>query len=71
MTITDDQIRNLIHKSCRFLDAEEFDDYLDLYTEEFEYRITNYSREIRREQEWMDVNRGEMKGLLANVPLHF
>ena len=71
MTISDDQIKNLIYKSCRTLDAEDFDAYLDLYAEDFEYKVTNYAREIRKEQEWMDVNRPEMKGLLANVPLHF
>tara|TARA_A100001037_G_C15151291_1_gene639412 strand:- start:3200 stop:3658 length:459 start_codon:yes stop_codon:yes gene_type:complete len=71
MTISDDQIKNLIYKSCRLLDAEEFDDYLDLYTEDFEYKVTNYSPEIKSDQEWMDANRAELKGLLANVPLHF
>ena len=70
MTITDDQIKNLIYKSCRVLDAEEFDAYLALYAEEFDYKVTNYSREIRKEQEWMDVTRAELKGLLANVPQH-
>ena len=71
MTISDDQIKNLIYKSCKTLDAEEFDDYLDLYSEEFEYKVTNYSREIQKDQEWMDVNRSELKGLLGYVPLHF
>ena len=71
MTISDDQIKNLIYKSCKTLDAEEFDDYLDLYAEEFEYKVTNFSREIQKGQEWMDVNRSELKGLLGNVPLHF
>jgi methanesulfonate monooxygenase small subunit len=70
MTISDDQIKNVIYKSCSVLDAEDFDAYMDLYTEEFDYKVTNYSREIRKEQEWMDVNRAELKGLLANVPQH-
>lgn len=71
MTISDDEIKNLIYKSCQLLDSEEFEEYLNLYTEYFEYKVTNYSPEIRKDQEWMDVNREELKGLLANVPLHF
>ena len=69
--ISDERIRHLIYRSCIYLDAEKFDEYLGLYTEEFEYKVTNYSREIRKTQEWMDVNRSELKGLLANIPLHF
>ena len=71
MTVSDDQISRLIYKSCRALDSEDFDAYLALFSDDFEYRVSNYSREIRKEQEWMDVNREELKGLLANVPQHF
>ncbi len=70
MTISDDQIAKLIYRSCRVLDAEEFDKYLELFAEEFDYRVSNFSREMRKEQDWLDVNRTELTNLLANVPQH-
>lgn len=70
MVISDDQITRLIYQSCLVLDAEDFDAYLDLFAAEFEYRVSNYSFELRKDQDWMDVNRPELKGLLDNVDQH-
>ncbi len=70
MPISDEQITRLIYRSCLRLDAEDFEAYLDLFAPEFEYRISNYSVEIRKDQRWMDVNQDEYKALLESIPLH-
>tara|TARA_B100000676_G_scaffold138019_1_gene136641 strand:- start:1804 stop:1980 length:177 start_codon:yes stop_codon:yes gene_type:complete len=56
MPISDEQITRLVYRSCLRLDAEDFEAYLELFAPEFEYRISNYSVEIRKDQRWMDVN---------------
>ena len=70
MAISDAQIARLIYQSCLVLDAEDFDAYMDLFASEFEYRVSNYSFELRKDQDWMDLNRSELKGLLDNVDQH-
>jgi len=70
MPISDEQITRLIYRSCLRLDAEDFDAYLELFAPEFAYRISNYSVEMRKDQNWLDVNQDEYRALLANVPLH-
>jgi len=70
MAISDDQIARLIYRSCTVLDDEDFDAYMGVFAEEFDYRVSTYSYELRKDQDWMDLNRPEMKGLLANVDQH-
>jgi len=70
MSISDEQITRLIYRSCLRLDAEDFEAYLELFAPDFEYRISNYSVEIRKDQRWLDVNQDEYKALLESIPLH-
>jgi len=63
-------ISELIYKSCMTLDERKFDDYLDLCAPDFQYRITAYSPEIRKEMVWLEHDRAGMKLLFTNLPKH-
>ena len=65
------QVHELIYESCLLLNAEQWDDYLNLCDpQEFRYRITNYSPEMRKEQYWMDRDHAGLKQLVGLLPKH-
>ncbi len=68
--VKDRQIERLIYRSCRCLDEEDFDAYLDLCAPEFHYRITAHSPEIRKEMVWLDHDRKGLAALFENLPTH-
>ena len=70
MTVTDDQIRTLIHTSCLCLDDGDWDGYLGLCSDKFTYRITTYSAELRRDMIWLEQDRAGMADLFSNLENH-
>ncbi len=71
MDITFDAVntaRELVTASCRAMDVEDFEAYLGLCAEFFNYKITAHSREIRRDMVWLDKDKHHMKELLATIP---
>lgn len=62
--LTSDDIRSLVYQTCQVLDDESYDKYLSLCAPEYQYQITAYSPEIRKEQTWLKHDRKEMAGLL-------
>lgn len=70
MAINDDDLRQLIYRSCLTLDAEDFDGYLNLYAPKCGYKITAYSPEIRKEMTWLDLDRDRMVALFNKIPEH-
>lgn len=70
MTASNDAIRELIYRSCRCLDTEDFDGYIALCAPEFRYRITLFSPELRKEMIWLNHDRERLAALLAMVPRH-
>lgn len=52
------------------LDDKDFDGYIGLCDPEYQYRITAYSPEIRKEMTWLEHDRKGMKTLFANLPRH-
>ena len=67
---TCEAVRQLIGLSARRLDAEDFAGYMALCAPAFHYRITAYSREIRKDMIWLDQDRAGMAALLDMVPQH-
>ena len=51
-------------------DAYEVNSYLDLCHEDFQYTITTYSPELRKDILWLDHDKIGMKTLLDVLPLH-
>ncbi len=64
------EIERLIYRSCRCLDEEDFDGYLDLCAPDFHYRVTAHSPEIRKEMIWLDHGRAGLAALFENLPSH-
>jgi methanesulfonate monooxygenase small subunit len=63
-------IEDVIYASVLRLDALEFQAFLDLTTPTFQYRITAYSPEIRRDMTWLEHDRKALAGLFELLPKH-
>lgn len=64
-------VQSLVHKSCDAMNQETWNDYLQLCdTQNFRYRVVNYSPEIRREQYWADRDYKAMKSSFDLLPKH-
>jgi methanesulfonate monooxygenase subunit beta len=65
-----EQIRSLVAKTCMALDREDYATYLQLCSPDFNYRIVAFSKEIRREMVWLDVDRTAIEGIFEMIPRH-
>lgn len=61
-------VRELIAKTCMKLDANDYKGYLELCDDNFRYRITAYSPEIRKDMVWLEKNKPGMKDLFDLLP---
>lgn len=66
----DREVRELIYRSCLYLDEGNFEAWLNLCAPRFRYTITAYSPEIRKEMTWLDHDREGMEGLFKMLPKH-
>ncbi|BAO93153.1 aromatic-ring-hydroxylating dioxygenase subunit beta [Caballeronia cordobensis] len=65
---TESTIRSLIAKSCLTLDSNDYKGYLALCSETFQYSITTYSPEIRKNMVWLQKDKLDMKSLFDLLP---
>ncbi len=70
MTISDDQLRTLVYRSCLCLDEGDWDGYLDLCAADFNYQVVNYSPELRQDMVWMEQDRAGLVTLFGNLENH-
>lgn len=63
-------IRSVVAQSCLALDREDYANYLSLCSDDFRYRIVAFSKEIRREMVWLDVDRQALEGIFEMIPRH-
>ncbi|MCO4887879.1 Methanesulfonate monooxygenase, hydroxylase subunit beta [Cupriavidus phytorum] len=61
-------VRALIAKTCLALDGNDYAGYLNLCHENFNYRITAYSPEIRKDMLWLEKNKRDLKDLFNLLP---
>ncbi len=66
----EERVRALIYRASRFLDDEEWDNFLNLCTPDFRYRVTAFSPELRKKMLWFDHDRESLKPLFDMVPQH-
>ena len=52
------------------LDDKQFSAYLDLCDPAFNYKITAYSPEIRKDMTWLEHDKAGMQALFTNLPKH-
>ena len=55
-----DAVKDLIYQSCLVMDDERFDEYLALCTEDYQYKVTAYSPELRKEMVWLEQSRTDL-----------
>jgi methanesulfonate monooxygenase small subunit len=65
-----DAVKDVIYQSCLAMDDERFDEYLALCAEDYQYRITAYSPELRKEMVWLEQSRGDLIALFDMLPEH-
>ncbi|HEY4862255.1 MAG TPA: nuclear transport factor 2 family protein, partial [Xanthobacteraceae bacterium] len=66
----DQAIRETIYRACLLLDDEKFMDWLALCAPDFNYRITTYSPEIRRNMTWYQQDVAGLRGMIEMLPKH-
>jgi len=64
------QVEELVYDTCMLLDARDFKGFLGHCDQQFEYRLSAYSPEIKREMTWLDHDRAEMEDLFQTLPKH-
>ena len=62
------RVRESITSTCLALDKEDFGSYLEICDVNFDYRITVWSPEIRREMLWLQKSKPGMTDLFAVMP---
>jgi methanesulfonate monooxygenase small subunit len=70
MAVSDDDLRDLIHRSCLCLDDGDWEGFLDLCGDDFTYRITAVSPELRKDMVWLEQDRRGMVDLFGNLANH-
>ena len=63
-------ISELICNSCTTLDDKQFSAYLELCDPAYNYKITAYSPEIRKDMTWLEHDKTGMQGLFTTLPKH-
>jgi len=69
-TNTENTIRNAIYKATLCLDKEDWNGWLDLCDEDFEYAIKAYSPEIRKDMCYLNGDRSAMASMTEMLPKH-
>ena len=66
----DHAVRDLIHRACLLLDRNQFLEWLELCTPDFQYTISAWSPEIRRDMVWLDHDLDGITNLMKMLPKH-
>jgi len=65
-----EQVESVIYRSCMTLDAADFDGYINLCDDDYHYRISAYSPEIRKDMIWLEHDKDGMSTLFKQLPRH-
>ena len=68
--LTRQAIQDLVQNTAALLDQENLDEWLALFAEESEYKLTAYSSELRKPMTWWKSTRKELEKLLMEVQQH-
>ena len=63
-------VRNIIYKSCLFLDDEKWEDFLNCCDDSFHYDIRAFSPEINYDMTYFSGNLKELKIMTEALPKH-
>ena len=65
-----EKVKDTIYRSCLYLDDEQWTKWLELCRENFNYKITSYSPEIRRDMVYLAGNHDELRSMTDMLPKH-
>ena len=65
-----DAVKDVIYQSCLTMDDEKFDEYLALCAEDYQYKVTAYSPELRKEMIWLEQSRTDLMAMFEMLPEH-
>jgi methanesulfonate monooxygenase small subunit len=65
-----DAVKDVIYQSCLTMDDERFDEYLALCAEDYQYKVTTYSPELRKEMVWLEQSRADLVAMFEMLPEH-
>jgi methanesulfonate monooxygenase small subunit len=65
-----EKVKDSILRSCLFLDDEQWSHWLDLCLDTFQYKITSYSPEIRKDMIYFSCDHGELRSMTEMLPKH-
>ena len=65
-----EKVKDSILRSCLFLDDEQWLRWLDLCLDNFQYKITSYSPEIRKDMIYFSGDHGELRSMTEMLPKH-
>ena len=65
-----DAVKDVIYQSCLAMDDERFDEYLALCAEDYQYKVTAYSPELRKEMVWLEQSRSDLVAMFEMLPQH-
>ena len=68
--ISVEKVKDTILRSCLFLDDEQWSRWLDLCLDNFQYKITSYSPEIRKDMIYFSGDHGELRSMTEMLPKH-
>ena len=63
-------VEQVVYAACLHLDESRFGAFLELTAEDFRYRITAYSPEIRKQMTWLEHDRAGLAALFELLPKH-
>lgn len=63
-------VESVVYKTCMALDDKNFDAYLALCDDAYDYKITATSPEIGRDMTWLQHDKAGMKAMLEQLPRH-
>ena len=63
-------VEELIYQSCMALDQNDYSGFLALCDKGFEYRLSAFSPEVRKDMTWLDHDRAEIEDLFNTLPRH-
>ena len=65
-----EKVKDAILRSCLFLDDEQWSRWLNLCRDNFQYKITSYSPEIRKDMIYFSGDHGELRSMTEMLPKH-
>jgi len=64
------KIERTIYRATIALDSENWDEWLELCDDTFDYSITSFSPEINKDMIYFSADKKELKGLMDMLPKH-